>query len=220
MDNIKGLNISKLGFKPLKLGDFLYHEGPLVAHFVDADNVHEQYLYKWCDIDAQCNRWLIAKCSDTFLVDFFNKKITLRDIINNNAFVYLLDLDNDLNEHNILVVNTPDLPESYLPTAKSFFNEKQYEKYALQLKESIENVENVGNIKQVLAEITTLKEQQRETNSMLNTILKKVFSSPVGYVAEDEVEYGKFQDAGVEVERSIEEEIIYEQLKAFKKTLY
>jgi hypothetical protein len=136
MDDIKGLVISKLGFKPLKLGDFLFHEGPLVSHFVDSSNLKEHYLYKWCDSDALCNRWMIAKCSEDLLTDFLNNKITLRGIINANAFVYVMDLDDDLNEQNILIANTQDLPEAYLPTENSFFNEKQYEKYAIQLKET------------------------------------------------------------------------------------
>ena len=191
MDNIKGLNISKLGFKPLKLGDFLYHEGPLVSHFVDSSNLYEHYIYKWCDNDSDCNRWLIAKCEEAVLGDFFDKKITLRDIIYQNAFVYILDLDNDINEHNVLVVNTQDLPEVYLPTKNSFFNEKQYEKYALELKEEILKRKNVANFDQILLELSVLKKQQNETNSLLTTIMKKVLPNQVqGQVAEDETSYG------------------------------
>ena len=120
MDKIDGLNIAKLGFKPLHLGDFLFHEGPLLSHFIDENNPHEHYLYKWADSDDSCNRWLIAKLSEEMLKDFFNKKISLRQIITQNAFVYLLDLDNDLTEKAITIVNTADLPETYLPTQNAF----------------------------------------------------------------------------------------------------
>jgi predicted flap endonuclease-1-like 5' DNA nuclease len=193
MDDIKGLVISKLGFKPLKLGDFLFHEGSLVSHFADSTNLKEHYIYKWCDSDALCNRWMIAKCSEDLLTDFLNNKITLRGIINANAFVYIMDLDDDLDEHNILIANTQDLPEAYLPTENSFFNEKQYEKYALQLKEALLKKTNDINIDQVLQELSNLKNQQHITNTLLNAILKKAFPTQViqGQVAEGEMPYGK-----------------------------
>jgi hypothetical protein len=196
MDDIKGLIISKLGFKPLKLGDFLFHEGPLVSHFVDSSNSQEHYLYKWCDSDAHCNRWMIAKCSEDLLTDFLNNKITLRGIINANSFVYIMDLDDDLTEQKILIANTQDLPEAYLPTDNSFFNEKQYEKYALSLKEALVNKKNAVNIDRVLEELSNVKEQQHETNSLLNAILKKVFPNQVvqGQVAEGDVPYGNYSD--------------------------
>jgi predicted flap endonuclease-1-like 5' DNA nuclease len=164
-----------------------------VSHFVDSSNLKEHYLYKWCDSDALCNRWLIAKCSEDLLTDFLNNKITLRGIINANAFVSIMDLDDDLDEHNILIANTQDLPEAYLPTENSFFNEKQYEKYALQLKEALVNKKNTVNIDRVLEELSNLKEQQHETNTLLNAILKKAFPTQViqGQVAEGEMPYGK-----------------------------
>jgi predicted flap endonuclease-1-like 5' DNA nuclease len=212
MDDIKGLIISKLGFKPLKLGDFLFHEGPLVSHFVDSSNLKEHYLYKWCDSDALCNRWMIAKCSEDLLTDFLNNKITLRGIINANAFVYIMDLDDNLDEHNILIANTQDLPEAYLPTENSFFNEKQYEKYALQLKEALVTKKNTINIDRVLEELSNLKEQQHETNTLLNAILKKVFPTQViqGQVAKGEMPYGKHLGNRV-VEKPVYRETIVER---------
>jgi predicted flap endonuclease-1-like 5' DNA nuclease len=212
MDDVKGLVISKLGFKPLKLGDFLFHEGPLVSHFVDSSNLKEHYLYKWCDSDALCNRWLIAKCSEDLLIDFLNNKITLRGIINANAFVYVMDLDDDLNEHSILIANTQDLPEAYLPTENSFFNEKQYEKYAIQLKEILLKKTNDINIDQVLQELSNLKNQQHITNTLLNAILKKAFPTQViqGQVAEGEMPYGKQPMYEVVSEKIVYREVINE----------
>ena len=193
MDNIKGLNIPKLGFKPLKLGDFLYHEGPLLSHFVDENNPHEHYFYKWSDSDTVCNRWLIAKFSEETLSHFLNQEISLKQVICQNAFIYLLDLDNDLNEQNILVVNTQDLPKSYLPSDDSFYNEKHYENYALNLKESLLNNKDVV-FSQVLDELSNIKKQQSETNQLLNVLLKKFYPNEVSYgqVAETEASpYGK-----------------------------
>ena len=174
MDKIDGLNIAKLGFKPLHLGDFLFHEGPLLSHFIDENNPHEHYLYKWADSDDSCNRWLVAKLSEEMLKDFFNKKISLRQIITQNAFVYLLDLDNDLTEKAITIVNTADLLEAYLPTQNAFFNEKQYESYALKLKEAILTSQTSGVFNSVLDELNLIKKQQHEANDLLQTILNKV----------------------------------------------
>jgi hypothetical protein len=194
MNSIKGLNIPKLGFKPLKLGDFLYHEGPLLSHFVDENNVHEHYFYKWSDSDTECNRWLVTKFSEETLSRFLNNDISLRQVISQSAFVYLLDLDNDLDEKSILVVNTQDLPKSYLPSDDSFYNEKHYEKYALSLKESLLNSKDLV-FNHVLDELTSIKKQQRETNQLLNVLLKKFYPDEVasfGQVAETEASaYGK-----------------------------
>ena len=174
MDTIQGLNIAKLGFKPLHMGDLLFHEGPLLSHFIDKNNPHEHYLYKWVDSDETFNRWMIAKLSEESLKDFFNKKINLRQIITQNAFVYLLDLDNDLAERTILILNTNDLPEDYLPTQNAFFNEKQYEPYAFNLKETLLKSDTTGVFNYMLEELTLIKKQQHEANHLLQTIVNKV----------------------------------------------
>ncbi len=174
MDDIQGLNILKLGFKPLHMGDFLFHEGPLLSHFIDENNPNEHYLYKWVDSDDSCNRWIIAKLSEETLKDFFNKKINLRQIIAQNAFVYLLDIDNDLQEKMILILNTYNLPEAYLPTQNAFFNEKQYEPYALNLKETILKSTTSGVFNYMLEELNLIKKQQHEANNLLHIILNKV----------------------------------------------
>lgn len=174
MDNVQGLNIAKLGFKPLHLGDLLSHEGPLLSHFIDENNPHEHYLYKWVDSDDVCNRWLIAKLSEETFKDFFNKKVNLRQIITQNAFVYLLDLDNDLKEQAILILNVNNLPEAYLPTQNAFFNEKQYESYALNLKERILKADTAGVFNYMLEELNLIKKQQTEANTLLHTLLNKV----------------------------------------------
>lgn len=33
MKKVKGIHIEHLGFDPIKQGDFIYHEGPLLSHF-------------------------------------------------------------------------------------------------------------------------------------------------------------------------------------------
>jgi hypothetical protein len=177
MEKIEGLNITKLGFTPLHMGDLLSHEGPLLSHFIDKNNPYEHYLYKWVDNDEVCNRWLVAKLSEDNLKDFFNKKVNLRQIITQNAFVYILDLSDYLTERTVLILNTNDVPESYLPTHNAFFNEKQYEPYALRLKETLMKADKTGVFNYMLEELMLIKKQQHEANHLLQTIVNKVLPS-------------------------------------------
>jgi hypothetical protein len=173
MNKVKGLNISKLGFKPLLMGDFINYEGSIVSHFTDADNPHEHYIYKWADSNQVCNRWLIAKTSEASLSKFLFQKISLLQLINQNEFVYLLDLDDDLNENQISIVKTADIPDEYLPDADSYFEERHYEDHALQLKEKLSNASNSLIFEHLMHEVSTLKQQQSETNQLLNVLIKQ-----------------------------------------------
>ena len=92
MEKLDGIQLDGLDFKPLKMGDLLYHEGPLLSHFVDEENPSNQYFYKWSDHDDTAHRWMIFKVMERDLSDFFQHKNTLLDIIRHNAFVYFVDL--------------------------------------------------------------------------------------------------------------------------------
>ena len=120
MKEVKGLNINHLGFNPMKLGDFIYYEGPLLSHFIDRNKPEDNYLYRWVDFDDDAHRWLIFKVSEKELFSFFNTEISLRQLIENNNFVTLLDLDDDLNKVQILIAPTQGLPDTYLPIQQSF----------------------------------------------------------------------------------------------------
>ena len=128
MKKIKGTLIKHLGFEPVKQGDFIYHEGPLLSHFVDKNNPSDNYLYRWVDFNDDSHRWLISRLSDGDLSAFFKRQSSLRQLISKNSFVYLLDLDAQLNKIQILLVSSNDLPDAYLPQINSFFDEEQYEK--------------------------------------------------------------------------------------------
>ncbi|MBL7815807.1 MAG: hypothetical protein JNL70_12405 [Saprospiraceae bacterium] len=191
MDKINGLKISKLGFKPVLLGDFINHEGPIVSHFTDAENPHEHYVYKWVDCDDVCNRWLVAKTSEETISKFLFQQVSLFQIINQNEFVYLVDLDSDLDEKQILITKTSDLPNDYLPEADSYFDENQYEDYALQLKENILGTPNSIVLEHLLNEVLSLKRQQFETNHLLNLLIKQNKAAGSAQVlAEPESNYG------------------------------
>jgi hypothetical protein len=172
MNKIKGISIPHLGFDPLKQGDFLYHEGPLLSHFIDRNNPSDNYFYRWVDFDDTVNRWLIFRLSEEDLLLFFNKKNALRDLIKQNAFVHILDLDKDLNRVQILLVSINDLPNEYLPSQNAFFDENQYENHALYVRNNLLNKKGeIQDFYSLLSkEIAQLKEQQSKTYSLLETL--------------------------------------------------
>lgn len=145
MEKLEGIQLSGLDFKPMKMGDLLCHEGPLLSHFVDEENPANHYFYKWSDCDDTAHRWMIFKVTERDLSDFFQHKTTLLDIIRRNAFVYFVDLELDLDAHQVVLVATANIPPKYLPLTGSGFDEKHYEDYALELKGNISAYRNTLN---------------------------------------------------------------------------
>lgn len=129
MKKLTGIKINKLDFVPIKQGDFLYHEGPLLSVFKDlfSDNF---YLYKWSDCDEKANRWLVFKVSMRALNAFFDKELSLRQIILDQPFSYFLDFDNALDPLSIVVVSTQNIPKNYLPEQDSYFDALEFDSYA------------------------------------------------------------------------------------------
>lgn len=139
MKRLSGVKINKLDFLPIKQGDLLYHEGPLLSVFKDAlsDNF---YFYKWSDCDDKAHRWLVFKVSIKGLKDFFDKQLSLKHLILEQPFSYILDLDNNLHPINIVLVSTPNIGKSYLPEVDSFYDENDFESYALILQQKIKDM--------------------------------------------------------------------------------
>lgn len=175
MEKLEAFPISDLGIKLQLQGDLLYHEGPLLSHFVNEDNPNEHYFYKWTDCNDTCNRWLIFKVSIEKLNLFFEQKINLLQLIQHNPFVYFIDLDNDLNQKNLFFCQKQHIPNDYLPSENSFFKEIQYERYALSLKEQLkESLNESALLEHVLEELATLKSNQKEQNNLLTNIWNKL----------------------------------------------
>ncbi len=133
---LKGVEFpaDKLEMKMSKSGDFLYHEGPLLSHWVNEKDEH--YLMAWCDQDEIYNRWMVYKTTVTLLRKFFEEGYTLRDLILNNpdGFVFFVDIDNNIDWKRAFKVKTDCIGEGYLPGNASFFEDNGFEPYAYQLK--------------------------------------------------------------------------------------
>ncbi len=132
--SLKGIEFPASAFKFKKLGDFLYHEGPLLSHFVNDKN--DDFLAKWCDTDAEHHRWLIFKTSHLLLQAFFDRKINLHDMVfqSPGEQVYFADIAAKAVWKRIFLVDKQDIPTEYLPLENSYFGETRFEEYALRLK--------------------------------------------------------------------------------------
>lgn len=138
MLKIQGNKKEQIDFVPLKKGDLLYHEGPLLSHFVDSSNQERNLFYRWVDGDKFVTRWLIFDVSRTDLLRFFNREYTLRGLIEKNDSVYIIDLNAELRPKQIFIVGRKDIPDAYLPAELSYFQTEHFEDYALALKAQIE----------------------------------------------------------------------------------
>jgi len=113
-----------------KKGDLIYHEGPILSHFVG--NKGHDYFFYWVDIDDEYNRWMVFEVTNNGLKNFFGKKSRLLDLVklSPSSHVYYIDIDDDINFKRFFRSGKDNIPTSYLPSEKSFYNERHYEKYA------------------------------------------------------------------------------------------
>ena len=162
MENIKGIHIKQLGFSLQKMDDLLYHEGPLLSLFFEEGTALNFYFYKWADCNEQVNRWLVFRVTETDLYKFLCAKKTLRVILLQNPVIYLLDLNNDLKEEQILAAASTDLPQSYLPEIDSFFEEDIYTDFALKMKKRLENSQSFELWRIMKAYLTASEAKQIE----------------------------------------------------------
>jgi len=110
---------------PLNLNfvsDLIYFEGSLLSLF--KNETGDIYLYYWCDADENYNRWMIFRLSKEKLKSYIFKKLSLNYLILSpiDGFVYIADIDDNLQYSNIYLVQPDKIPESYLPENDSFYD--------------------------------------------------------------------------------------------------
>jgi hypothetical protein len=140
MIKIEGQKLKNFSYKLSKKGDLLYEEGPILSHFVN--EFGEDFFFYWCDSNKNLNRWLLFKIHPNYLKLFFFKEINLKELIkrSHDPFVYFVDIDNNLKYKNIFVTQKTKIPSDYLPSNKFYFDEKNFEDYAMFLEESYKNI--------------------------------------------------------------------------------
>ena len=119
---IRGHIIDKLPFNHLRpIADLIYFEGPLLSYL--RDNGAQHYLYYWCDVDDQYNRWLIFRVEEQLLRKFLTQQITLRMVIlSTDTPTYLVDMDDESRYDSIIQINSADLPPDYLPEIDTYYD--------------------------------------------------------------------------------------------------
>jgi len=131
---IKGVRLQNLTFEFKALGDFLYWEGPLLSHLVN--QYDEDFLFQWCGKDETFNRWLLYKTNYDLLHRYFRGDLTDLDLLlaNPDGFVYIVDVDHDVNWRQIFVVAFDDIPKNYLPNAAVNYDPGDFEPYTEKLR--------------------------------------------------------------------------------------
>lgn len=121
MRRIEGYNIDYDFSCFRKIADLIYFEGPFLSHYVSQNG--DDYLFYWVDRDNNDNRWVVLRVSLANLQKYIGKEITLRELIEhpNDGYLYVVDVDDDIHYHNVMLVQPSALPDEYLPETDSFY---------------------------------------------------------------------------------------------------
>lgn len=123
MEELNGISLkSEWLYNLVKISDLIYYDGPLLSHYQSSTG--EDYLFYWVDTDDQYNRWLLFNISIVKLQDYLNGKISLFDLITSidSGLVYKVDIDEEIQYKNFEILYLNELPDTYLPTLKSFYS--------------------------------------------------------------------------------------------------
>lgn len=116
MEHLSGISLEKLPINWLQqVSDLIHYDGPVLSHF-QSDNGNN-YLFFWVDADTEFNRWLIVMVSMERLQAYLNGNLPLHNIITqpNDNLIYKVDIDAELNYHDVLMLSPNQIPNSYLP---------------------------------------------------------------------------------------------------------
>ena len=104
-----------------RIADLIYFEGPLLSHYVSSKG--DDYLFYWVDRDEHDNRWLVLRVSPVSIQKYIGKQTTLRELIEspNDGYLYCVDVDDNIDFHNVKLVQPSSLPEEYKPEADSYY---------------------------------------------------------------------------------------------------
>lgn len=109
-----------------KLGDLVYHEGPILSLYIDDHS--NMFLYRWVDCDDKMNFWILTSISSYELSQFYHKKLSLRQYYEScNAWV-IVKIDNSLKIKEVISLDA--IPEDYVPKKNSFYNEPLYTEFS------------------------------------------------------------------------------------------
>jgi hypothetical protein len=121
MKQLAGLEIQFDISQMIKICDLITFEGPLLSHYMTSKG--ENYLFKWVDTDGINNRWMFFRVDLNELQKYINKEISLFELVTNclDYFVYFVDIDSEINYHNICIVSIDNIENDYMPEIDSIY---------------------------------------------------------------------------------------------------
>ncbi len=173
-----------------RVDDIINYEGPILSLFVDESQ--DLYLYYWIDSDQNHHRWLISKVQTNLLINYFDRIITLKELLTDNQREYTLiaDQNNEYQFENSFLIRSALLPEQYLPAEDSYFSEQVPEAVSEML--SSENLEEFSYLQALRGSAIYLKLQSNQskykrTLSLVEVtdFLRKINTSFVAYTKRD-----------------------------------
>ena len=108
----------------VKVSTLIEYECPLLSHFIDK-KTGKHWLYRWAELDKKhrkYNRWLIIPTTLEEIQRYISKKLSFYDLLISKEKVIKIDIDNDINYHNVFYTSVKDLPDSYLPDKDSYYS--------------------------------------------------------------------------------------------------
>lgn len=161
-----------------KIGDLIYHEGPLLSLFIDQGNM---FLCRWVDCDESTNKWMFSSISSFELLLFYQNKLSLRQYYESCNQLAILEIDDSLKVKKIRSLDS--LPDEYLPSKKSFYIEGLYTEFSNSLKVMYLNgLAIISHQKSQLYEVLGIDDVNKNSKS---NVLQKNISDDILYKSND-----------------------------------
>jgi len=163
MQEITGYLLEHFPLNLRDIVDLIYFDGPLLTLF--ENEYGDSYLYYWCDVDEQCNRWLVFRVTKKTLRFYITQKLSLRELILNpvDGILYSIELDDDLQCRHTYLLQPKNLPSIYIPAVDSYYDFSKRDREDPEAKGLI--LEKIWDEKQELGDLL-LKLYNKPTNQI------------------------------------------------------
>lgn len=148
MKNLGGMSIAFDWEKLHKQADLIVCDGPLLSHYSTVTG--DQYILYWLDRDEECNRWMVVRTNLGLLRQYVNHELPLLQLLQKpeDGFVWVIDINNDLQLVHAETLPTNAIPEMYLPEPEAMYEfenedpllQEKLDVYELNLPESDRNI--------------------------------------------------------------------------------
>lgn len=115
---LSGKPVTQFPFEDVtQVVDLSYYQGPLLSVFSNAKK--EIVLFDWSDCDDTYNRWLVFMVDVRIFKSYIDGQIShlMMIMLCQPHSIHSVDIDNDLNFHNIVHLEYKQVPSSYLPAS-------------------------------------------------------------------------------------------------------